>query len=134
MKSKIRACSGSSGSDCGWVDYFQGGGWQPFPPPDVLAQAVDSDPSYSTYGHPYYWFSQPKPGVIPAFHIPFFSGLRPFCRPSIQAATFFVKCGSWSVKREVAAVGRGGTLPERGRRIQRDGGNMQRTGPAAAFS
>ncbi len=46
-----------SGSDCGWVDYLQNAGWQPPPPTDALAQAVDSDLAYTRDGDAL-WFSE----------------------------------------------------------------------------
>ncbi|MHC4500277.1 MAG: hypothetical protein ACYS21_14320, partial [Planctomycetota bacterium] len=51
----VKNSSGSSGSDCGWVDWLQGPGTTP-PEPDSLADALGSDLSYTTGGDVnWYW-------------------------------------------------------------------------------
>ena len=53
----IKDGSGSSGSDCGWVDYLQNAGWQPPPVPEALSQAMDTDLAFSPDSDGS-WFSQ----------------------------------------------------------------------------
>ncbi len=53
----VKDNTGVAGSDCGWVDYLQGPGTTP-PVPDLLAQALDCNLSFTTGGSGGSWGTQ----------------------------------------------------------------------------